>query len=223
MNLALMVVTDGREYFWETMKSFHETFNIDDFKYKFVIDDSLDPEFQRRLAMAYPEFQVESAIEKRGFGGAIRHGWSVIPDDVDYVFHLEDDFIFTEKPDLDMMIFTLEKYSYLLQMALLRGPVNNEERKAGGIIEQDPDSYTEMWGWHDELYWREHRKFFTTNPCLYRRSLIEKGWPDCEFSEGIFSIERFKENPEAKSAFWGSNDSGVWVKHIGYERKGTGY
>lgn len=222
MKLALIVITDGREYVWDTLKSFHDTFNVDDFDFKIIIDDSLNLEFQDEIIDTYPDFILDSAVkERRGFGGAIQRAWSRIPEDVDYVFHLEDDFVFTKQPDIYSMISVLEAHPYLLQMALLRGSVNNEERAAGGVIQQFPDSYKEV-EWNG-LSWREHRRFFTTNPCVYSRSTVELGWPNGSNSEGIFGITQFEKDVNTKSAFWGGSDYGEAVEHIGHVRSGTGY
>jgi hypothetical protein len=221
-KVALLVVTDGREYFWDTMDSFSKVLDFGFFDQKIIVDDSLDPHFQKRIKQTYPDFQLHSASgNRRGFGGAIQAGWSQVSKEMDYVFHLEDDFVVTKSFDLNDLIRVLEKHPYLLQVALLRGPANSVEEEAGGIIEQHPDSYSE---WTDgKNVWREHRRFFTTNPSLYPRRLLDIGWPDGASSEGVFGIERFNEEPDARSAFWGSFDSGVWIEHIGHIRKGEGY
>lgn len=218
MKIALMVITDGRECFHHTMDSVED--NFDEFNYNVIVDDSVNGSFQDYLEFVYGSggfwgsFKIDHATEKRGFAEAIRAGWSHIPEDADYVFHMEDDFLFLNKPPLLEMIQTLEDNPHLVQMALLRGPVNEAEIAAGGLMQVDPDSYE-----HNGK-WIEHRKFFTTNPCIYRRSIIERGWPDCANSEGIFGIELFASDPNLRSAFWGDGEQ--WVEHIGV-RQGTGY
>lgn len=164
-------------------------------------------------------FHVNDAAHKLGFGGAIREGWRrVLATDVDYVFHLEQDFTFRRWVDLAGMIRVLEHHPHLVQMALLRQPWNADERRAGGIIEQHPDSYhTVRW---EQFVWREHRRFVTTNPSLWPRWVLERGWPDCDQSEGHFGIELFGEAARYHAAFWGDI---VWCDHIGETRAGTGY
>lgn len=218
MKLGLMVITDGRDYFWETMKSFSGVLDFSMFDERIVVDDSLSPEFTDRVSQSYPDFWVYPAAEKRGFSGAVRKGWAEMSD-CDYVFHLEDDFVCTRPFNLGDMIEVLQERPYLLQMALLRGPVNAQESKAGGVIELSPSDYTTVSnGTHS---WREHRRFFTTNPSVYPRSTMSHGWPSGADSEGRFGLSRFQENPRSASAFWGS--SGTWVEHIGKNRIGTGY
>lgn len=221
MNVALMVVTDGREYFWETMESFIDVFAGYEFAQRIIVDDSLNPTFQERVKSTYPEFALLSAETKKGFSGAIQAGWAAIDDDIDYVFHLEDDFVPTKLFYLDGMISILQENPHLVQMALLRGSVSQSEINVGGVIQQDPDSYSEQTSGF--IAWREHRKFFTTNPSVYPRWIMERGWPEGADSEGRFGAELFNNLPEVKSAFWGSFESGTWVEHIGKQRAGTGY
>ncbi len=116
------------------------------------------------------------------------------------------------------MIAALDAHPHLVQTALLRGPVNERERAAGGVIEQHPDEYvTVNWQGHA---WREHRHNVTTNPCLWPRWVVERGWPLIDQSEGHFGIQLFSEDPRRRAAYWGT---GVDVEHIGHERTGTGY
>jgi hypothetical protein len=105
----------------------------------------------------------------------------------------------------------------LAQLALKRQPWNPEEKAAGGICELHPE-------WFSEKRWlyTKHTAFFTTNPCLYRKDIMDFGWPQEENSEGKFSIML----RDAGYHF------GLWqldtfdppkVTHIGEQRMGTGY
>jgi len=218
MKIALMMITDGRQYLWETLRSLWSTFDRDLFDFKIILSDSQSWAFRSVLDSELSDFIRDHAPRQRGFAGQIIRGWEQIPEDIDYIFHMEDDFIFLEKPDLMAMAAVLEANPHLFQMALLRGPVNESEHAAGGIIEQHPEDFKLVTNGTDT--WREHRKFFTTNPCLYRRSVIERGWPNVPNSEGIFGVQAFAADPDLRSAFWGT---GVSIDHIGHVRSGTGY
>jgi hypothetical protein len=162
---------------------------------------------------------VDDRDHKLGFGGAIREGWrQALLTDATHVLHCELDLIYLRPVDLAGIVSVLDARPYLVQMALLRGPVNEAEREAGGIIEQYPESY-ETVGWRD-YRWREHRRFVTTNVPVWPRWVIERGWPQVAESEGNFGIDLFAENPAYRAAYWGTS---VDVEHIGYERAGYGY
>jgi hypothetical protein len=128
------------------------------------------------------------------------------------VFHLEDDFTFNRPVDLGAMAASSIENPNLVQLALRRQPWNDEERAAGGIVEQHPDDYDRPLRPHGHE-WLEHRRFFTTNPSLYRRSLCALGWPDVEQSEGHFTHQLTR--PRRALRVLGPRHSGEWVTHIG--------
>jgi hypothetical protein len=115
----------------------------------------------------------------------------------------------------------LEFRPQLMQLALLRQPWNEAEIEAGGIIQQNPDAF-EQHQFGDSIYWNEHTEFFTTNPSLYRTSMIhEFQWPTGRRSERKFSDMALQAG--WKFGYWGHKDGNPWVEHIGDERVGTGY
>ena len=189
--------------------------------HKVIHDDTGDESYREELRATFPDFDVIGQPTRQGFGGAIRSAWAYVKVRPErFVFHLEDDFTFNEPIDLPAMQHVLDRNPGLVQLALRRQPWNDAELAAGGIVEQHPDAYDDRTdGTH---HWLEHRRFWTTNPSLYRRELCERKWPDGQHSEGRFGLEQFRD-PGAVSGFWGTRDSGEWVHHIGHERVGTGY
>lgn len=220
MTVTLLVMTDGRrDCIARTIPAALERLH-GPITAKVIHDDSADPAYRAWLTEQFSEFTVIGGQQRRGFGGAIRAAWEYVkPLEAEHVFHLEDDFVIARDVDLRAMIDTLAEKSYLVQLALLRNAVNAQERAAGGVIQQHPESYISA-RWREHA-WREHRRFFTTNPSLYRRSLMFREWPDGRESEGRFGIALFAENPETRCAFWGAE--GEWCEHIGHERVGNGY
>lgn len=198
MTLGLLMIGDGRDETHERSKASFEQMVLPSttFDQVVIVDDS---------------------EHKLGFAGAIQHGWEQLR--TDYVFHLELDFTLNWAVDLAPIVQTLEERRYLTQIALLRGPENPNEHSAGGIIPRDPDSYEQI-ETADGRAWIEHRKFFTTNPCVYPRWIYERGWPQTSESEGRFGIELFNADRARCSAFWGHGEQ--WVCHIGV-REGVGY
>jgi hypothetical protein len=81
--------------------------------------------------------------------------------DIDYVFHLEDDFIFPDVVDIELMIEILEYEPELAQVALLRQPWSPEEQQAGGIYSIEPERFKQKYGFVQQSH------LFTFNPCLY--------------------------------------------------------
>lgn len=215
--ICLVVMTDGRvDCIVPTIESFA---NLNGhITTKLIHDDSGDPDYSDWLTRTYPDFRVISTEGRQGFDGAYRSAHAHLRQlDEPYIFSTEDDFVIDKPVPLNAMASVLRRRPHLAQMALLRGPVNPEEHAAGGVIEQHPDDYTTV---TDGVTWREHRRFFTTNPSLYRRSLLDRHvWPQGANSEGRFGLELFTD-PAIKCAFWGT---GVSVTHIGHQRVGHGY
>ena len=137
----------------------------------------------------------------------------------DYCFHVESDFTFNDRIPVGWMQKILEARPYLAQVALKRQPWNDAEKAAGGIIEQAPENYEE----HESVAgkWTEHDVCFTTNPSLYSRSIVEKGWPDGPESEGVFSHQLRQGG--YRFAYLGGKFDPPRVTHIGTHRTGNGY
>lgn len=160
--------------------------------------------------------EVSDPDHRLGFAGAIQAGWDgVLESGADYVFHLESDFLFEAPVPLGRMLHLLDIKPHLAQVALKRQPWNHEEKAAGGICELHPTAYL------DRGQWTEHRRHFTTNPCLYRTALCERGWPQRPDSEGHFGIALRAEG--FCFAYWGAPTAAPRVRHIGRHRAGNGY
>lgn len=240
--IALLVMTDGRlHHLQRTVPSFMFALDRPDLVTELWIhDDSGDPAYREALVELFGPtgFRIVSTPGRSGFGGAIRSAWSTLRahSTAPFIFHLEDDFVFHRTIPLSAMVKVLEHHPHLAQMALRRQPWNDAERAAGGVVEQHPEDYSDAEWWYDVYdragtpdgydrlvaLWLEHRRFFTTNPCLYRRSLMDRGWPDGVNSEGRFGIDLFADGVLA-AGYWGARGSGEWCEHIGVERVGTGY
>lgn len=220
--ITLVVFTDGRDHIYQALPSALE--HLDGpITRKIIYDDSGDALNRACLADTFPEFVVAHHEDGRqGFGGAIRFMWKhLVYDDNPFVFHLEDDFLFDRDVDLEAMIDVMAERPELVQLALRRQAWSDVERAAGGVVEANPTGFFDC---HDGTNdWLEHTNFFTTNPCLYRRSLCAQGWPPDPFSEGQFGIQLRERLQGCVFGYWGARDSGTWVEHIGRERVGNGY
>lgn len=222
--IALLVMTDGRDHIFQTIPSF-EAFASGNVSERWIHDDSGDPRHADKLRRVFPGYTVVSTAGRSGFGGAIRSAWQHLRESssAPFVFHLEDDFTFGRLVDLGAMAALLDRHPELVQIALRRQAWNREELAAGGVVEVAPGDFEDQRDEMLDLDYLTHRRFFTTNPSLYRRELVElHEWPAGDHSEGRFSAELFAD-PAARSAYLGSRFSGEWVHHDGSTRAGTGY
>ena len=162
----------------------------------------------------------------RGFCFASRQMWKISQrladaEGIDYVFWLEHDFCFLREVDLRDLAVVLEQEHSIAQVSLMRGTVNEEEVRAGGVLEH----FKGLGGTFKEhcvqnLVWTEHSSYFTTNPSLMRvRFMQSNAWPVEEpYCEGRFGIELIERG--YRFAIMGNGES--WVDHIG-NRNGFGY
>jgi hypothetical protein len=219
-TITLLVVTDGRrECLERTLATFNESTTAHHITHRVIVNDYPDnPIFSDWVDTLGFDTHIRPESQRRGYGGAISAGWAALPSS-DFVFHLEDDFVFARYIDLHAMVDVMVE-NRLTQMALRRQPWNDIEIAAGGVIEQRAADYTDRTdGTH---HWLEHRVNFTTNPSLYPWALTRRQWPTGTESEGHFSIALL-EDPDIRLAYWGSRNEPPWVYHIGTLRIGTGY
>lgn len=231
-KVALFITTDGRlECLEKTMASLSEKVNYP-FAQKFIICDSLDSGFRSEVAKlaAKYDFYVMHFMIKAGFAGVYRVAWQEIEEDITHVFNSEDDFTYNVPVDIEEMGKVLDDNPHLVQLCLKRQPWNEQEKKAGGIIECWPQLYKEFKliyqgddGTDKKVYWCEHNLFYSTNPSLTPISVIRRGWPYVERSEEAFSRALFASDSELRSAYLGKRFDTPTVYHIGMERVGTGY
>lgn len=220
--IALVVMTDGRrEYIARTIPSALEQLR-GPITRRIIHDDSGDPTYRAWLRSEFPSFEIVETPGRSGFSGAYASAWSFLAEHVlePWIFSTEDDFTFNRPVDLAAMARVLEANPHVVQLALRRQAWNETERFAGGVVEASPDAYVDVEDGDDR--WLEHRLFFTTNPALYRRALVDGGWPDGKHSEGLFT-HRVLRDPVARFGYWGPRTDPPWVEHIGVERKGTAY
>lgn len=219
MNIALLIITDGRrQYIQDTIRS--ASMNLKgSFGPLFIYDDSGDGYNHEWLRNNFPSFTLLWNHNRLGAGGAINAAWQQLRTyDIDYIFHLEDDFTFNREIPVNDMAKVLEDNPHVYQMALRRQAWSSEEVKAGGVIERWPENFVQQDGWIS------HRMFFTNNPNIYRKSLIEtRAYPNVKESEGHFSLSILNSDPKAQFGYWGQKTDLPWVEHIGVLRKGDIY
>lgn len=221
MGIALVILTDGRiDYLHETIESFRKHVSYP-FDQKIIVNDQGDGgnkslgNSHAHIEKSFPDFKVLSHYERRGLTEAVRTCWANFNNDIDYVFHLEGDFTFNEDIDIEILKEILQIRPHLAQIILKRQAWSSEEIEAGGYIEMDPDSYEEHGFMMGEVFWTEHRKFFSLNPCLIPRWVTDLGWDDRNetgFTETLFS------DPQYKSAVFGKKFDAPTVTHIGYNK-----
>jgi hypothetical protein len=203
-RVCLLVIGDGRGLRDATLASFE--------------DNALD-----YVRSAFLE--VDDSHHVLGFCGAIRYAWEMLrqdPREFDYVFHLEEDWRFERSFNVAHMARLLDTEPSVAQVALRRGAEPGEAAVVDAFPREFEDRTTGMIsaGQTTSQEWLEHRLFFTTNPSLYRRSLLEFDWPRVPGSEGAFTQQLI--DARHTFAYWGERHDEPWITHTG-TRAGHGY
>jgi len=214
-QIALVVITDGRyDYLHETLTSLNEKVDFK-FDHRFIINDEGTDNSKAYLKAEYGEqYTIIHHPNRSGLTQAVRYAWTAaLEAEVDYVFHLEEDFTFNEAVDVWCMKFILQQNPHLTQMLLKRQPWSAEEIAAGGYVDMDPDAYEDK---EDGIHtWCEHRKFFSLNHCLIPRRVYEQMWHDD--NERGFTAQLMADETN-KSGIWGHKFDAPKVHHIGVRR-----
>src|SRR5438132_3911819 len=101
-DIILIVMTNGRrDCITKTIPSALAMLQPG-FIHRIICDDSGDEEYQLFLETRFPTFELWTTKGKEGFAGAIRSIWESLRmrTGFNYIFHLEDDFIFNEPINL---------------------------------------------------------------------------------------------------------------------------
>jgi glycosyltransferase involved in cell wall biosynthesis len=164
-DVALVVITDGRQNFLtQTTASLVDSFPR--FDHEIIVDDSGDPEYADWLDDEFGGyFSIIHHPERRGCSAAVSTGW-LAASEFDYVWHAEDDFIYTETVDLERMAAILEENPYLAQLALKRQPHGPVELAVGDLMAVELDR------WEDHEGFCDTDLIFTFNPCLIPKDVI---------------------------------------------------
>jgi len=231
MQIYRIIVSDGRkEYFEQTMRSFfgfdatdHHGWMTPTVQGTIISDDSQNPEFAEWLDTmfkGYPNLLIGHHPSKIGLCASIDWAWKQVPPEVEFIQHLEEDFILEKAVDLEQLAYCLNHAHWLSQIWLMRGPWYKAEHEAGSIYNHRAPKFWEVrsinhWdtGW--PMYWTQYNAgpFWTQNPCLYSTRLIKHGYhagPYCEEAMAHWAWDH-----GMKTAFWGRPDETPFTKHIG--------
>jgi hypothetical protein len=187
-----------------------------------IIDDSGDSEYRQYLFETYPDWQVYAVADAAaGYWPAMKCVWAIASQH-EFVFFVEDDFVFTRPVSLHSLQSFLERNPTLAQVVLLRQPWFPNEIEAGGVVNalakrgEYVISRSDMEG----DTWIQHLATWSGNPTLFRGAdwVRHHPWPGGEGSEYRFGRELVSQG--YSFAYWG--DGTEYVEHIG-QRTGFGH
>jgi hypothetical protein len=179
----------------------------------------------RNLDSEIPLHVIDDRDHQLGLAGAARAAWEYArAAGWDFLLHWEEDFRPVGPVPVQSMADALCRWPFLTQVVLKRQPWNDDEIRAGGIIEQHPWLYSELSTCDDgcgygDLSVTMHRRIFSLNPCLIPRDVLGVGWPDGNEAE---QTKRLCRDPRNAFAFFGKAADAPRVEHVGSVR-GAGW
>lgn len=211
MNTVL-IFHDGRiEYLIETLKSFKDNIKFPSEPHKILICDTPGAT-ESDLSQIKKKYKINQIVineERLGIFGSVQKAWSLIPKNTEYVFHLENDFVFNEEIEIERLTKALSVNKHIFQIALLRQPWYKDEIRKGGI-------YKNVGGFRNAniagLDIVLHRHFFTHNPCIYPVRFAQQ-IPN--YNEYTYVRHLRRQDPNGFCAFLGTLTDNPKVTHIG--------
>jgi hypothetical protein len=230
LNLfTVLIFHDGRnDYLEQTLSTFSEQVVFPSRPHTILVDDmpgGRDEGFLRSIAARFGIDQVILNDENLGSFGTIMKGWSSLPDSTEYVFHLENDFVFPARIQVHELATVLQE-PWICNITLLRQPWFEDERAAGGLFRARPQIFreTSVRGVPVCL----HQSYFGHNPGLYRREYARvipdtsRAVPGVVVShERIYRDVLLAEDPRRHFAVFGRLTDPPRVLHIGVRRVGV--
>lgn len=207
MKFCVIIINDGRnDYLERSLKSFsyNVVFPEGSEVYKVMIDDWPDGRNEKELKEIQAEYKIDFIIlnEKNlGVNETVRKIWKLIPDDVDYIYHQENDFEYTEKIFISDLI-EIASLPNIVQCALIRQPWFEDEVEAGSLMNTRPERFKDAnVSGRDIILQRDH---FTFNPSLYK-----KKWTTGE----VLELKNFGEY--AIRDYYINKNGGLWFAYYG--------
>jgi GT2 family glycosyltransferase len=215
MKFCIIILTDGRnEYLSKTLESLDENviFPSDADIFKIMVDDWPDGRDEKSIRKIAKKHKVNKLIlnnENIGIDNSVQLAWSLIPDDIDYVWHQENDFVYLEKVDVSKLI-TILFNPMIVQCALVRQPWYDDEKQSGSLMNTRPQRFRQAnISGIDVVVHRDH---FTHNPSLYKRKWIEQLK---NYNEYFFKDHLLRKNPGLYFSYYGKKEDHHRILHIG--------
>lgn len=217
---VIFFTTSRYEYLIPMMESFHQNVDFGNYEvYKILMDDyplRRNMEVLDGLVNKYKINQLVLNPENLGYSVAWKKMWNLVPDDTDYIWHQEDDFVFKKNVLVSNLVDVLETSPVPLNQVVLKRQKWFESNDFIDHIETgkvgEPLSF-------DGKNVVIHQHYFNSNPGLYPRWILDE---DYEFNpqESVISDHLRRLYPDRYSAILGEALDEPYITHIGGYNQG---
>lgn len=183
---------------------------------------SFDAHCEDPMNLLGPRTIIDDRAHELGMSGAVNAAWQwAVGENLTYLFHIEEDFVFRRDFSLRAVLFALN-WARAAQIVLKRQPWSPEEQAVGNVIRYcggtlDPqDMHTEMLG---TVRWVRHSSgLFSLNPCVLPFETFSRPYPAGNEAEITAQLRAEERN----LAYFGGIDDPPIVEHVGHQR-GAGW
>ncbi len=214
--ICQIVTTNGRPFIHDSLASYAKQVSgpitrrilWDDSGDQAVRDDLID-RYEGEWLVSWP------GDEAVGYSESIRRLWILLhhlPER--FVFHCEDDFLFNVPVDLGDVCAFLDKHKEVAEVTFLRNRCYPAEMDPATVLGHNPKRLKDrkQGPWR----WSEHTMYFSANPSVYRKDLVQLGWPLDKGSEMVVTHRILAQGQHF--AYWGHKKDEPTLTHIGEYR-----
>jgi hypothetical protein len=219
MKFCVIIINDGRnDYLAQSLKSFSENviFPEGSEVTKILIDDWPEERDEQTIKKLCKKHKVDKVVFNEtnlGVNETVRKVWSLIPEDVDYVFHQENDFVYLEKVEIKTLMKVLDN-PIIVQCALVRQAWFDDEKHAGSLMKTRPERWRSANVSGTDIV--IHRDHFTFNPSLYKKHWVQDVFPFGEYQLKDFYL---RKNPGLYFSYLGTKEDNHRILHIGEKKR----
>lgn len=215
-KIEVVIISSGRyDYLEQTLTSFLNNVEFHDHEISlFLHEDKTVKYCKEKVEAIIDGYRIEGYFltdTNLGPIGSVRSAWENLLN-CDYVFHLEEDFVFLEKIDIDDFISVLENKEFKVSQLLLErdNGAGHSVKKQCGFIDKVIDGVECCYS---------PTPFFSTNPMLIKKNEIDLILEKTRTAE--YDIGLYFHAKECYGCYLGNTNVPNKVKHIGIERIGN--
>lgn len=221
LKIAILIFTTSRyEYLLPTLESFYKMVDFGDFElYTIMTDDyplRRDKKVLEDLKKMYNIDKLVINEENLGYGLSWKNAWKLIPNDVDYIWHQEEDFMFNEKINVMDLITTFNTCPVELTQLVLKRQIWFSNNDFIEMIEKGEVGEQINFGDKKVVI---HQYYFNANPCIYPKWIIDEEY-EYDPQEHTIVETLKKRYPSKYSGMYGGIMDIPLVKHTGDYNQG---
>lgn len=228
MTYTWFILGNGRRGYLERTIASWEANLIDAPKYRYIFDDSGNPQYIRWLQQKYGDrFSIVPVSNgSAGHVAAINKIFSTLSEvDTEYFLGIEEDWMLFRPLSVKDIMNELSKNKDTLQIRIPRTVWHSDYHKldlyGGSILRHQiknlkNESVEFINGKNPWYKIRSSFYFWSHNPSVFHKNILNESYDDTKTHEYDFGIKLLSKYPNASIGFWAANVYDGYITHIGF-------